>query len=124
MSDANLLGSLVKGARERAGLTQRELADQMTYSEAWIQKIERGASAPGVKVLAALASVLQLSPWETRYLHLLGGRLSIFGCCGGERGHQAVDLGVWPQGAPDVHGGVQRIVLCVIGCSGGGAYEN
>lgn len=70
----NYLGLLVKGARDRAGLTQRELADRMTYSEAWVQKIERGASMPGVKVLAALASALELSSWETRYLHLLGGR--------------------------------------------------
>lgn len=74
VSDANYLAALVKGVRERAGMTQRGLADAMGYSEALIQKIELGTRMPGLKVLAALAGVLELSSWESRYLHLLGGR--------------------------------------------------
>ncbi|MUM15547.1 helix-turn-helix domain-containing protein [Mycobacterium sp. CBMA271] len=77
MSNANLLGSLVKAARERAGLTQLALASVTGYSEAWVQKIEAGTRVPGVKVLAALASALELSPWETQYLHRLGGRAMV-----------------------------------------------
>ncbi|WP_165702142.1 helix-turn-helix domain-containing protein [Mycobacteroides abscessus] len=74
-SNANsYLAALVKGARDRATLTQKDLASAMGYSREWIQKIEAGTNIPGVKVLAALADALQLSPWETRYLHLLGGR--------------------------------------------------
>jgi ribosome-binding protein aMBF1 (putative translation factor) len=45
------------GARERAGLTQRELAQEMGTSQATIWRLERGRRSPSVKTLRKMAEV-------------------------------------------------------------------
>ncbi len=52
------VGALVRHHRERAGLTQTELADRANKSLETIGKVERGAVAPSFDTLAELAEVL------------------------------------------------------------------
>ncbi|GAA1402138.1 helix-turn-helix transcriptional regulator [Kitasatospora putterlickiae] len=47
----NAVGKLIKMFRERAGLTQRELADLIGYSEDMIGAVERGKRTPRVEIL-------------------------------------------------------------------------
>ena len=62
------LGALVRNARERAGLTQTELAQRARVSREWLQKVEAGrTSAEMPRVLAVLAEldlVLDISTRE------------------------------------------------------------
>ncbi|MER5351683.1 helix-turn-helix transcriptional regulator [Kitasatospora sp. NPDC002551] len=46
------VGKLIKMFRERAGLTQRELADIIGYSEDMIGAVERGKRTPRIEILA------------------------------------------------------------------------
>jgi DNA-binding XRE family transcriptional regulator len=51
--------ALVREARKRLGLTQRELAEKIGVNYTYISKIENGHSRPSRPVLAALAELLR-----------------------------------------------------------------
>ena len=52
------LGALVREARERAGMTQTELAQRARVSREWLLKVEAGrTSAEMPRVLAVLAEL-------------------------------------------------------------------
>jgi putative transcriptional regulator len=61
-------GRLVRVFRERAGLTQTQLAARLGASQAAVAQIERGQASPSLELAAALASVLHTTVDE-----LLGG---------------------------------------------------
>lgn len=70
MTLANEFGPFVKTARERHGMTQLGLAQATGFSLRWIQGVESGVP-PSARGLKSLAEALQLSQWESGYLHLL-----------------------------------------------------
>ncbi|MQY15522.1 hypothetical protein SRB5_57040 [Streptomyces sp. RB5] len=53
-----LVGRQIKAARERAGLTQRELSELIGYSEELISSVERGRRVPQPEFLAAVDDAL------------------------------------------------------------------
>lgn len=61
-------------ARERAGLTCRELAEKAGCSLRYVHDIEQGCS-PSIRVLNGLVQALQLSAWEQRFLFAACGRI-------------------------------------------------
>ncbi|MEV7934868.1 Scr1 family TA system antitoxin-like transcriptional regulator [Kitasatospora sp. NPDC088264] len=52
------VGKLIKHFRERAGLTQRELAERLGYSEDQLGAVERGKRTPRVEILTKADEVL------------------------------------------------------------------
>lgn len=54
----NQIGDVLKKAREKAGLTQQELATLVGVSRAYYADVERGRYTPSLKVLSRLAEVL------------------------------------------------------------------
>ena len=57
------MGRFLKEAREKAGLTQQDLAGVFRYSSSqFISNWERGLSLPPVDLMAKLAAVLRISP--------------------------------------------------------------
>jgi mannose-6-phosphate isomerase-like protein (cupin superfamily)/DNA-binding XRE family transcriptional regulator len=67
-SHAENLGAAVRRARERRGLSLRELARRMEVSPSFVSQVERGKANPSVGTLYGLVSVLGVSLNE-----LLGG---------------------------------------------------
>ena len=67
-SPAENLGAAVRQARERRGLSLRELARRMEVSPSFVSQVERGKANPSVGTLYSLVSVLGVSLNE-----LLGG---------------------------------------------------
>lgn len=55
------VGRRVKAARAKAGLTQRELAERIGVTPSAVAQWELGSSDPGMRLLAALATVLEVS---------------------------------------------------------------
>lgn len=70
------LGGFVRAARLRAGMSGKELADRLGYSLAWVYKVEKGRAQPSLRLLSEMPAALGLSSWETRYLYVLGGRMT------------------------------------------------
>ncbi|WP_236745691.1 helix-turn-helix domain-containing protein [Mycobacteroides abscessus] len=66
----NEFGAFIKSARERHDMTQLGLAHATGFSLRWIQGVESGVP-PSARGLRSLAEALQLSQWESGYLHLL-----------------------------------------------------
>jgi transcriptional regulator with XRE-family HTH domain len=62
MSDAfeKNLGQIIRLARQRAGLTQEDLAARVSRTPESISNIERGLQEPGVKTVQSLAKALGL----------------------------------------------------------------
>ncbi|MDG2286370.1 MAG: helix-turn-helix transcriptional regulator [Alphaproteobacteria bacterium] len=56
----SLVGQRVREYRQRAGLTQRELADRLGRQEVTISSIERGRNFPSEDTLVGLSEVLEL----------------------------------------------------------------
>lgn len=55
--------SFIKEYRKKAGLTQKQLADEVGVSSAYIQQIEKGIKKnPSLKLLYDIASILNISP--------------------------------------------------------------
>lgn len=52
------LGALLREERRAAGLSQRELADRTSVSNAYLSQVERGRHEPSLRVLSAVASTL------------------------------------------------------------------
>lgn len=51
----------LRNTRLRAGLTQRQLADQVGYEQGYVSAIELGLKSPSSEYLAALVAALKLS---------------------------------------------------------------
>jgi transcriptional regulator with XRE-family HTH domain len=67
------LGSALQSARERVGLTQREVSVDLGYSSAqFISNFERGISAPPLKKLKTLAKRYRMSTTTVTRLMLAG----------------------------------------------------
>lgn len=57
--------SLIKKYRKQAGLTQKELADYVDVSAAYIQQLENGIKTnPSLKLLYSISNVLNIPPRE------------------------------------------------------------
>ena len=59
--DQIALGKRIKAARERAGMTQEELAAAVDYSVDHMSVVERGVKAPKLDKLVAIANVLKVA---------------------------------------------------------------
>ena len=59
--DYYIIGSRLKQARIKAGLTQQELAEQTNLSVAFISRIERGSSHINLKRLTQICEILGVS---------------------------------------------------------------
>ena len=58
-----VVGGFLKGAREKAGLTQQDVARELNYSTPqFVSNWERGISLPPLDVMPLLAEVLKISP--------------------------------------------------------------
>lgn len=68
------LGSRIRQARDRAGLTQEQLAERIGVSRTAIARYESGEIEPKLHNLAAIAETLNVSTDE-----LLGVRVSVSG---------------------------------------------
>ncbi len=58
---AKQVGARIKRVRREAKLTQAELAEKIGVGTTFISRIERGATQPPLKTLAALAGALNVS---------------------------------------------------------------
>jgi transcriptional regulator with XRE-family HTH domain len=56
------LGTAIRAARERAGLTQEEVARQLELPEMTYGAIERGRLLPSVATLTRICVVLKIDP--------------------------------------------------------------
>ena len=59
--DYSIIGSRLKRARIKAGLTQQELAEKTNLSVAFISRVERGSSHINLKRLSEFCSILDVS---------------------------------------------------------------
>lgn len=59
--DYSLIGSRLKAARIKAGLTQQELAEKTNLSVAFISRLERGSSHINLKRLSEFCGLLNVS---------------------------------------------------------------
>ena len=55
------LGAFIRGQRQLANLSQRQLADLARVSNPYLSQLERGLHEPSVRVLQAIAQALNLS---------------------------------------------------------------
>ena len=59
--DQKAIGKRIKSAREKKGLTQEQLAEQVNLSPMHISVIERGNKLPRLETLIKIANVLDVS---------------------------------------------------------------
>ena len=59
--DQKAIGRRIKAARERKGLTQEELAEEVDLSPMHVSVIERGVKLPKLETLINIANVLGVS---------------------------------------------------------------
>lgn len=59
--DYSIIGSRLKQARLKAGLTQQEMAEKTNLSVAFISRIERGTSHINLKRLSEFCSILNIA---------------------------------------------------------------
>ena len=59
--DQKAIGKRIKSAREKKGLTQEQLAEQVNLSPMHITAIERGNKLPRLETLIKIANVLDVS---------------------------------------------------------------
>ncbi len=59
--DQKAIGKRIKSAREKKGLTQEQLAEQVNLSPMHISVIERGNKLPRLETLINIANVLDVS---------------------------------------------------------------
>jgi len=57
----DVLGTYIRGQRQLADLSLRQLAAMTNVSNAYLSQIERGLHQPSVKVLRSIASALNMS---------------------------------------------------------------
>lgn len=54
------IGTVLKTAREKAGLTQAELAERAGVTRAYYADVERGRYTPSLRVLSKLSEILNI----------------------------------------------------------------
>ena len=59
--DLCAIGARIKAARERAGMTQEDLAAELDMSPTHISVLERGRKAPKLETLVNIANTLHVS---------------------------------------------------------------
>ena len=59
--DQKAIGRRIKAARERKGLTQEELAEEVDLSPMHVSVIERGVKLPKLETLINIANALDVS---------------------------------------------------------------
>lgn len=59
--DTCAIGARIKAARERAGMTQEDLAGALDMSTTHISVIERGVKSPRLETLVNIANILEVS---------------------------------------------------------------
>lgn len=59
--DTVAVGARIKAARERAGMTQDELAEALDMSSTHISVIERGVKSPRLDTFVSIANTLHVS---------------------------------------------------------------
>ena len=59
--DLRAIGARIKAARERAGMTQDDLAAELEMSPTHISVLERGLKAPKLETLVNIANALHVS---------------------------------------------------------------
>lgn len=59
--DLRAIGARIKAARERAGMTQEDLAAELEMSPTHISVLERGLKAPKLETLVNIANALHVS---------------------------------------------------------------
>lgn len=60
MATASDIGSALRAARRRLGLTQQEVADLSGLSDRTVRDLEKGSSSPSLGAVIAVATVLGL----------------------------------------------------------------
>ena len=90
--DHYITGAAIKTLRERCGLTQAQLADQLCVSDKTVSKWETGRGLPDITLLEPLAAALRVSLPEllsgevitnaNRSANLLRSRLYVCPVCG------------------------------------------
>lgn len=90
--DHYITGTAIKALRERCGLTQTQLADQLCVSDKTVSKWETGRGLPDITLLEPLAAALHVSLPEllsgevitnaNRSANLLRSRLYVCPVCG------------------------------------------
>ena len=60
MTTASDIGSTLRAARRRLGLTQQEVADLAGLSDRTVRDLEKGSSSPSLGAVIAVATVLGL----------------------------------------------------------------
>ena len=90
--DHYITGAAIKALRERCGLTQAQLADQLCVSDKTVSKWETGRGLPDITLLEPLAAALRVSLPEllsgevitnaNRSANLLRSRLYVCPVCG------------------------------------------
>lgn len=50
--------------RERLGMTQAQLAEAADLHEQFVSQLERGERSPGIETIDAVATALNVEPWE------------------------------------------------------------
>lgn len=71
-----VIGKIIAKAREKAGLSQRELAKIISVSNAAISKIERGKRVPRSQILRKISDVLDVNYCELMYMAGRGFEIS------------------------------------------------
>lgn len=66
------IGAFIKGLRENARISLRQLAEQANISNPYLSQIERGLRKPSAEVLASIAAALRVS---TPAMYLKAGLL-------------------------------------------------
>jgi transcriptional regulator with XRE-family HTH domain len=62
--EAEKFGLVVRGLRERSGLTQEELAERADVSATYVGFVERGDNVPTLTIILQIAAALGVSPSE------------------------------------------------------------
>lgn len=70
------IGQIIKDARKKAGLTQKELAEKAGTAAGTIQQYERGIRQPRIKQIEQIAKALEVDPcslmdWDTASEYLV-----------------------------------------------------
>lgn len=64
MIEKNVLGKFIREKRELAGLSQKQLAEQLFVTESAVSKWERGVNYPDITLISELCQVLNVSEKE------------------------------------------------------------
>ncbi|VXC06922.1 conserved hypothetical protein [Bacillus sp. 349Y] len=65
----NKVSNNMKSIRESKGMTQDELANLLSMSRSWIEKVENGKVEPSLKLALRISNVLNVSIEEIFFLN-------------------------------------------------------